>query len=212
MSPTVSAQLETRKDHVRKWGTLLLALADEETAVPTSLFGPTDHLPIALPTGYRQLGFITTDGVKAAKSISTEKTTMVQSLEPVREDITEIAQSLACVFGQASSALVNGILHGKRIADLPADAHTPWIYHDGEIADFPSYRLMLLGQDGVGPKAFYRVELGYSAKISAIDERTLNRSTAEGVGLTFSLTKDPVVGKVYTRAEDGPAYHPPVVP
>ena len=196
----------TRRDQVRKWGTQLLAVEDGSAAVPSAWFDTEDHRPTALPATARILGFITTDGMVAAKGISREGTQMVQSLENVRDDITGIEQTLAVTFGQASSAWVNALYHGKLPSEFPAEAHAPWIYHDGEITDYPFLRLHVLMQDGVGPQAFYRYEYGYSAKIISVNDRTLNRTTAEGLGMTFGLFKDVAVGRTLTRAENGPGF------
>lgn len=204
----VDELLETNTSHVRKWGTQLLALADYNTPIPEAFF-TSAGLPI-LPPACRQLGFITTDGITRAKAVSSESTNMVQQLEPVRTDITGIEDSLTATFGESSSAYVNALIHGKPVAEWPADPHSPWVYHDGEITDFPYYRLIVIAQDGVGDQAFYRVEYGYRAKITALTDRTLNRTTPEGMGVTFGLFKDPSVGRASTRAENGPGFSAPL--
>lgn len=196
----------TRRDHVRKWGTQLLAVEDGDAAVPSAWFDVADHLPTALPAGAKILGFITTDGMTQAKAISREGTQMVQSLENVRDDITGIEQTLAVTFGQASSGWVNALIHGKQPSEFPADAHAPWVFHDGEITDYPYLRVHVIMQDGVGDQAFYRYEYGYAAKIISLNDRTLNRTTAEGLGVTFGLFKDVAAGRTLTRAENGPGF------
>lgn len=201
--PEVTPTLNAKK--VRKWRRMLIAIADETATVPTAFFG-TDHLPIALPTGYKDLGFITTDGATAADALTSEATQMLQSLEPVRTDVTGREQSLAAAFGE-SNAWTNALAHGKPVADWPTDRDGPWIYDDGEVSDWPYYRLFLIGQDGVGAGAVFRVEYAYRAKVTAKTDRAMG-SAAEAFGFTFGLFKDPVAGKSLTRAENGPSLNP----
>lgn len=195
---------------VRKWGRMLLAIADDTTAIPSEFFGE-DHLPIALPAGYKDMGFISTDGITETDSLTSEGTTMLQSLEEVRNDLTGRVQTLALAFGE-SNAWTNALAHGRPVSEWAEDRDAPWIFDDGELSDWPYYRLFLIGQDGVGPSAIYKVEFAYSAKITAKTDRVKNRSTPETIGFTFGLYKDPVVDKSFTRAENGPSMNPPVTP
>lgn len=203
--PDVQTMLTTNENNVRKWGTQLLALMAPDAPVPTSFFGETDHLPI-LPEDALQMGFITTDGISAEDSISTEPTNMLQSLEPVRQDLTGIEKSLTVAFGE-DNAFVQALWHGTPFEDFPEQAGNPWSFDDGEISQYPYYRLLIIGQDGVGSNARYRVEFAYRATLTAKESRTMNRSDAETYGFTFGLFRDPVIGRSYTRLQNGPAYH-----
>jgi len=195
---------ETNTAHVRKWGTQILALADYSEAPPATFFD-VEGAPV-LPAAFRQLGFITTDGITQAKSVSSESVSMVQQLEPVRTDITGIEQSLTCTFGESSSAWVNALVHAWPVADWAADPHSAWEFFDGDVTDYPYYRLMVIAQDGTGDDAFYRVEFGYRAKVTALTDRSLQRANSEGFGVTFGLFKDPEVGRILGRAENGPGF------
>lgn len=200
--------LETDTSRIRKWGTQLLALADYTAPVPEQFFTSGGE-PI-LPPEFQQLGFITTDGITRGTSVSSESTSMVQQLEPVRTDVTGIEETLTCTFGEGSSAWTQALIHAKPVAEWPADPHSPWVYHRGQFTDFPYYRLLVLMQDGVGDQTFYRVEYGYRAKITALTDRTWNRSTPEGLGVTFGLFKDSIAGRSSTSAENGPGFNAPL--
>ena len=188
---------------VRKWRRMLLALADEDATIPESFFDGVTHLPIAVPAGHKELGFVTTDGVTVADSISSENSTMLQSLTPVRRDLTGREQSLTVQFGE-QNAWVNALAHGLPVADWPTEKDGPWLFDDGEVTDWPFYRLLLIGQDGTGAKAIYRVEYGYKAGITAKADRGMGTSN-EVTGVTFGLYLDDVVAKSYTRGQDGPS-------
>lgn len=203
--PTVSDLLEVNDLNVRKWGTQLAYLLAPDATVPTSFFGTSDHLPI-LPAGAKQLGFITTEGVQFGDSISSEKTNMLQSLEPVRSDLTGREQTVQLAFGE-DNAFVQALVHGVPFEEFPDDADGPWVFDDGEVSEFPYYRLGIIMQDGVGAQARYRHEFGYRVKVDTKENRTANRSDAESHGVTFGLYKDPATGRTYTRAQNGPSYH-----
>lgn len=190
---------------VRKWRRMLLAIADYSTAVPSPLF-TTGFLPLTIPTGFKQLGYVTTDGATIADSLSTEKTSMLQSLSPVRRDTTGREQTLNVAFGE-QNAWVNALAHGQLVADWPTAKDGPWLFDDGQVTDWPYYRLLLIGQDGVGAKAIYRVEFAYKAGVDAKADRQMG-SKEETTGITFGLYLDDVAGKSYTRAQNGPSLNP----
>ncbi|MBM6622671.1 hypothetical protein JTF08_13730 [Micrococcaceae bacterium RIT802] len=203
--PDVQSILEVNDGNVRKWGTQLLAIQAPDAVVPTEFFGPTDFLPV-LPADAKQMGYVTTDGVGQEDSISNEGTQMLQTLEQVRSDLTGIEKSLTVAFGE-DNAYVQALWHGTPFEEFPVAPDASWIFHDGEIAQYPYYRLLLLAQDGVGSQARYRVEYAYRATITAKSARTLSRADAETYGFTFGLYKDPVAGRSYTRAQNGPTYN-----
>lgn len=204
--PDVQEQMITDDTNVRKWGTAIVAIQAPDATIPTTWFGVTDHLPV-LPIDAKQMGFVTTDGISQEDSISSENTPMLQTLEPVRTDLTGIEKSLTVAFGE-DNAYVQAMWHGVPFEDWPATSDQPWVYDDGEIADYPYYRAILLFQDGVGSQARFRVEYGYRVKVTAKTARTMNRTDAETYGFTLGLFKDPVVKKSFTRAQNGPFYFP----
>lgn len=209
--PDVQSMLTVTDTNVRKWGTQLFFIMPPDAAIPETWFGAEDHLPI-LPADALQLGYITTDGISSEDSISTEPTQMLQSLEAVRHDLTGIEKSLTVAFGE-DNGYVQAIWHGAPFEEFPTDPAAPWLFDDGEISQYPYYRLGWLGQDGVGDQARYRVEFGYRATLTAKESRSANRSDPETYGFTFGLTKDPVLKKSFTRGQNGPFYFPtPVLP
>lgn len=200
--PAVDSILTVNESAVRKWGKQLIAIADYDTAAPGSFFGG-DLLPVALPTDHLDLGFVTTDGVTAADSVESEATNMLQTLEPVRSDLTGRTQSLTVVFGE-SNAYVNALYHLQQVADWPADRDGEWEFTDTGVTDSPYYRVMLYGQDGVGSQAIYRVEYAYKAKITSKTDRALSRAASESYGFTFTLYRDTILDKILYRGQNGP--------
>lgn len=203
--PAVKDMLKVNDNNVRKWGDQLFFLLPPDADVKDHVwFDPATRLP-ALPAGAIDLGYITTDGISNEDSISSENTQMLQSLEPVRTDLTGIEKTLTVAFGEDNGG-VQALYHGKPFEEFPADPAAPWIFDDGEISQYPYYRLGWIGQDGVGDMARYRVEFAYRATVTAKEARTANRTDAETYGFTFGLFKDPELKKSFTRAQNGPWY------
>lgn len=202
--PEVSALMKLNNGLVRKWGPKLVAVQDYSEPVPTTFFDE-NGLPI-LPPSAKQLGLITTDGIVAASSVSTEATNMDQQVEAVRSDVTGIEKSMTGAFGESSNAWLHALRAGKQVADWPADPKAPWSVDDGDFVDFPYYRLFLIASDGVGDQAFYRVEYGYRVKVSTTADRTLARNANENLGFTFGFFRDPVANKSLYTAENGPGF------
>lgn len=203
--PDVQSILTVNDNNIRKWGTQLCFLQAPDATVPTSFFGASDFLPV-LPSGALQMGYITTDGIGQEDSISSENTQMLQSLEPVRADLSGIEKTLTVAFGE-DNAYVQALWHGVPFEDFPTDAAASWIFDDGDIAQYPYYRLGVIMQDGVGSQARYRFEYAYRATVTAKTARSANRADAETYGFTFGLFKDPIVKKSFTRAQNGPTYN-----
>ncbi len=207
--------IELTDTRVRKWGMLKIGISDYGVSTitvpgdaktnPGDYFDKTTYKPKAFPTGVKELGYITTAGITDAKSISSNSTTMLQSLTPVRSDLESIEKTLQGVFGESNS-YTNALYHGLPVSQWPADKDAAWAYSDGAASAFPYYTLWLQGVDGVGAQSIYRYEIGYRCTITAIENRVLNRSDPEGFGFTFSLFADPVTGLSHSRAEDGPGY------
>lgn len=201
----VQSQLNVTDTNVRKWGTQLFFLLPPTAQIADHVWFDPDTREPLLPTGALDLGYITTDGIASEDSISSEGTNMLQSLEPVRTDLTGIEKSMTVAFGE-DNAYVQALWHGVPFEDFPTDPAAAWLFDDGEISQYPYYRLGWLGQDGVGDLARYRVEFAYRATLTAKESRSANRTDAETYGFTFGLFKDPELKKSFTRAQNGPAY------
>ena len=196
---------------VRKWGRARVGISDYGAAgitVPTAasgLFDSTTYKPKAFPTGVKELGYVTTDGFTAGRSISTSDTTMLQSKVPVRSDVESVTHTIKFALGEANS-FVNSLYHGLTVASFGANKDGAWIYSDNEVSGAyeNEYVLWLYFVDGSGSRAVYRGEIGYRVKITTVDDRSLKRTDPEVFGFTFGAYGDPVTGKSILRGQDGP--------
>lgn len=189
---------------VRKWPNQKLVLFDDNAEFPAELFG-VDHLPVAVPSGGVDMGYITTDGVSTTNSVSSEGTNMLQTLEEVRVDLTGRTRSLTVAFGE-SNAYTRALRAGLPVADFPVDKYGPTDLTEGgdqDVSDFPYYRALLYKIDGVGASAVYGVEAFYRIKPTSFTDRVRSRTAVDTVGVTFGLYRDATYGTL-RDAEDGP--------
>ena len=196
----VVSMLNDNNKNVRKWGTQVLAIADYSTAMPEQFFDTATNKPNALPEGFKILGYISTDGIKGSRGIESSDVNAVQDLEPVRSDITSRTRTLQLTFLEMN-AWVKALAHGIPVSKWPAKNDEGFEFTDSATQEFPYYRLIWLGQDGVGDDAHYRIEAGYRVKVTNQGDTTKNRTDAEGEDQTFTLFKDPKTGKVYYEGE-----------
>lgn len=196
---------------VRKWGRARVGISDYGAAgitpptAPSGLFDSTTYKPKVFPTGVKELGYVTTDGFTAGRSISTSDTTMLQSKVPVRSDVESVTHTIKFALGEANN-FVNALYHGLTVASFGASKDAAWLYADDELSGAyeNEYVLWLYFVDGSGTRAVYRGEIGYRVKITAIDDRSMKRTDPEVFSFTFGAYGDPVTGKSILRGQDGP--------
>jgi hypothetical protein len=196
---------------VRKWGRARVGISDYGAAgitpptEPSELFDSTTYKPKVFPTGVKELGYVTTDGFTAGRSISTSDTTMLQSNVPVRSDVESVTHTIKFALGEANN-FVNALYHGLKVASFGASKDAAWLYADDALSGAyeNEYVLWLYFVDGSGTRAVYRGEIGYRVKITAIDDRSMKRTDPEVFSFTFGAYGDPVTGKSILRGQDGP--------
>jgi len=200
---------------IRKHGNQLFAIADYSTEAvdPDDLFGARGAdgyiAPVALPAGWKVMGYITTDGISEANDVGTSAVNAVQDLDPVRNDVDSLTKTLQLSFLE-SNAWTKALAHDLPVSEWPASKKGAYTYHDGDKSDFPFYRGLIITQDGVGRDAWYRVEEAYRMQVSDKGDRTLQRSDPEETNRTFTCFKDPALDEPKSYTEDArPAFIAP---
>lgn len=214
---TSAFEPDTSNSAVRKWRKQILGVSDfndPEITIPTKagdLFyldpatAPAGRLytPKPLVPGIHDMGYITPDGVTHNREVASDDTSMLQSLESVRSDVTSIDKTVAAVLGEAN-AWTRAMAHGLPVSMWPADKHGANFFADGRIVDNPFYVFWQLAQDGVGPSAIYRIELLLKVKVSAQEGRKMNAADPETYGYTWKSFKDDVLGFSHLSLDEGP--------
>lgn len=112
--------LQTKKNQlIRKFrnGSVFGALHSADPI--TTLTDPTDGGLVALPTGYKDWGWFTDDGLQYSRDIETSDTTSAGSNEPTRTDIDSDTTSLQVVFQETRLETV-GLYLGMDLSDVTA--------------------------------------------------------------------------------------------
>lgn len=184
---------------VQKHGAQIMAIADYSAVPPESFFTKQALedggliLPNVLPSAYRNMGYITTDGIQESTDVSTSDVQAVQTIETVRSDIDALTKTLQVTFLEVSG-LTKSLWAGLPVVRWPADKRAPWAVAHGRRSNWPYYRIFILTQDGAGEDAKYRVEHAYRAKVTDLGDRTLNRTDPETHQFTFTCFRDDAVG------------------
>jgi hypothetical protein len=178
---------------IRKHALQIIALADASVTAPTDFFTTADASAspptlggelLALPTGFYDGGYITTDGGTISRDISTADVNSVQTAEFTRSDI-ETDQSTFQVVFQETSNVTWALQFNEEFANMPAKGERLDFHRDRSGVQ-PRRRLLILTQDGVGDQAVYRVEFGPNVQITDTDDRSLQRSDEEQNSFTFT--------------------------
>jgi len=211
---SVADQMEIGLDNgnIRKHGIQLLALADMSTPWPAAFFeevtanGFVTTLPIALPTGFRNMGLITTDGIGHSQDISTSDVNAVQSTEVQRSDVDSETNTFSVTFLE-QSAWTQGLAHKLPVSAWPAKNGPEFDYADAPGGAYPRYRGLIFAQDGVGDDRVFRVEGLPEIQVTGAGDRTQNRSDTENTERTFTRYPNRAAGysirrisKKYKRA------------
>lgn len=195
----VADQMANDNGNIRKHGIQLLALADLSAPIPTSFFeeatagGFVTALPIALPTGYRNLGLITTDGVSHDMDISTSDVNAVQSTEVQRSDVDTETNTFGVTFLE-QSAWVAGLHHKLPVSQWAAVNGPEFDYADPPVGAYPRYRGLFFSQDGVGDDRVFRVEFMPEIQVTSAGTRTQNRTDTENTERTFTRYPSKIAG------------------
>lgn len=123
--PAIDALQKLQQDLIRKStnGSVFVAPVSAGAIDTTTLFNATtgDLSPTGLPTGYSDLGYLSTAGAAFGRSVSESNVTSWQSVTPTRSDTTADTTTLAVVAQETKAATI-GLYIGVDLAVLKASA------------------------------------------------------------------------------------------
>jgi hypothetical protein len=117
-----------RNELIRKAtdGSLFVAegTADDVTSLTTYTAGPPEVIaPTPLPTGYEDIGWVTSDGFGTARDVTNSEITSFGSTSPTRTDVVSDTTTLTGTM-QETKLLTLGLATGADLAAITADAQT----------------------------------------------------------------------------------------
>jgi hypothetical protein len=166
------------------------------TALTTSVAGPPVVISLAaLPTGYDDLGWLTSDGAQFSRDVSSSDVTSWGSVTPTRTDVTSDSTSLT-VTAQETKLLTIGLATGADLTGITPDATT------GEVSIAkPSrpkskhYRVLSLAVDQADAGEIYIARFLPRAKVSGYAEQTFGGGDDPVTwGVTFAGEEDSALG------------------
>lgn len=209
VTPTALAvedQLDDDNLLTLKHGTQMLAIADYSADVPDAWFiddGTGLMLPGVLPAAYKNLGYITTDGLVFSTAVTSDDVMAVQDTSPIRSDRSAETETFKVTLLEAGNAYVQALRNNLPVASWPATKNAGFEYHRGATTATNYFRAYVLTQDGSvdGGNAVFTSIFCYRVSVTDYDDTTLNRTDAEGVSFTFTAYRDPAVKRSITRAQ-----------
>jgi hypothetical protein len=203
----VEDQLDDDNRLTLKHGIQLLAIADYSEAVPDAWYESDETsglmIPKVLPAGYRNMGYITTDGQVFSTAVTSDDVMAVQDTSPIRSDRSQETETFKVKFLEAGNGYVQALRANQPVSAWPATKYAGFEMHRGESTATNYYRALVLTQDGslASGTPIFTTVFAYRVSVTDYDDTTLNRSNAEEVGFTFTAYKDPVVKRSITRAQ-----------
>lgn len=149
----------------------------------------------ALPTGYEDLGFLTSDGIAFARDVSSSDITSFGSVQPTRTDVTSDSSTVTVVCQETKLATIS-LATGAAASGITPDATT------GEVSiakpqrpSAKAYRLLTLAVDEGDAGEIWIARFFPRAKVTAYAEQSYaSGDAAIGWGVTFTGEVDSTVG------------------
>lgn len=205
--PTVFADWANAQDeNIRKSLQGAAIVAPFSAAAITSITTGAESGLIELPAGYKDVGWLTSDGVTVSSAITTSDITAWGTVYPVRSDITKRTTTIKIV-AQETNAVTVGLYSGKATSAMVPDPTTGEVWN--ELPLIPAniyYRLITIGVDTTDDGEFYVGKFFPRVKVTDLDDQAF----ADGDdpllrGLTFTTYPDSVLGYAEAEFIAGPA-------
>ena len=176
------------------------------TAITTLTSGVTSDLA-ALPTGYKDLGWISQDGASYARTTEVSEVNSFGSVEPTRSDTTRDVITLS-VTAQETNIITMGLYTGADLSALEANATT------GEVGiakpsrpGFRYYRVLGLYVDDGDAGEIYMARYMPRAKVTEVSEQVFTDGDDPiSYGVTFQGYEDSVLGYSHKWFWGGPGW------
>lgn len=206
--PSYSAVADKKNQLIRRARDGSVFIAPRSADAIAALTTGTPPLLTALPTGYEDLGYTSTDGVTYGRETESSQVRSFGSTEPTREDITSDVVTMQ-VTAQETKLLTIGLMTGVDTSALEAAATT------GEFTiakpDLPNpryYHVIGIFVDESSDGEIYMARYMPNARITEFGETVY---TSDGddpvqVSLTFTGFRDSSLGYSHKWLFGGPGW------
>lgn len=180
-------------------------IAASAIAVPTAFSSTTTADPVALITGYKDVGYINEEnGLSWSRDTSASEVRSWGSGPPTRRDITSDQTGLQFSMQETKKTVLE-LYHGQDLSGVTPDATTGEITFNRPTAPQPRYfRLIAITADGAGTDAVYIARVLPRATVTEVGEQAWTVEGALEYQVTVSAFTDPVLGYAYREVLFGP--------
>ena len=185
----------------------LIAVADLATAIPTALTaGATGDLA-ALPTGFKQLGYVSKDdGITFSRDTDAADVESWGELEPTRTDMTRDVTSAGFTCQETRKSVLE-LYYNVDLSAVTADATSKEVTFNQASSPRTKYsRVIFLSKDGTGTDAIYIAKIMPRAMVSAYDDQNWNQDDPMAYPLTLTAKKDSALGYSVRHVFGGPGW------
>lgn len=196
-SPTTIAALKKKdnnRSNVRKGLNVVVYMAPATATVPDAITTGTGQLAI-LPTEYKPLGLLTTDGVTISADTNVEEVEALGYLEAVRTDLTKAPKTVKVSVLEPYRKFMQELVYGMDLSAVKATTGTgELIFDEAPLPVMSEFRLLTVMADGPADEEWLVGRCFPRVKLSTIPEEAWKSSDPVQFDLEFSVYTDPVLG------------------
>lgn len=202
------AALQTKKSElIRKGleGGVLLAKPSATAITAANLFSNTGELQAA-PAGYKELGWLTTDGAQYSRSVDTSELSSWGASEPTRSDVTADTTTLQ-VTAQETNALTLGLFTGTDPASITPRPGGAVEIRKAATPTSSFWRVLSIAMDRGDDGEIYLARFLPRAKVTDFADQAFNNGD-DGItyGVTFTGFRDSTFGTSESYLFGGPGW------
>lgn len=186
---------ERKTDLIRKGlsGSVFIAPITATAITKTNLFDPTTGDLVALPAGYVDLGWLSTDGAKLSQAIKTSEIDAWGSQTAVRTDIVSKVPTMA-VTALETSVTTMELYTGQNIGTITPGANGAFSIQPPSNPTTKFFRVLAVAVDTGSQGEFVIARFFPNASVTALDDQSLaNGDDAIEWGVTFTAYPDTVL-------------------
>lgn len=203
------AALQTKKSElIRKGleGGVCLAPISAAAITATTLFAPTTGELQALPTGYKELGWLSTDGAQFSRSVDSSDLNSWGASEPTRSDVTADTTTLQ-VTAQETNALTLGLFIGVDPTEIEPAANGAVEIRKAATPTASHWRVLSIAMDRGDGGEIYLARFLPRAKVTDFADQSYNNGD-DGItyGVTFTGFRDATFGTSESYLFGGPGW------